>query len=78
MTRWSLIRASAIIHHAALAQAVEWAIEADMAPGSSWDGDRDDPDQFVRFGKHSKVGLWQLLPIKPALQSAECGGRARN
>jgi hypothetical protein len=49
-----------------------------MAPGSSWDGDRDDPDQFVRFGKHSKVGLWQLLPIKPALQSAECGGRARN
>lgn len=59
--------AGAIIRDAALAQAVEAAMETDMLPGNSWDAAKDDPDKYVSFGKRSKVRLWQLLPIKPVL-----------
>jgi putative cardiolipin synthase len=57
----------AIIHDAALAAAVEAAIETDMAPGNSWDAAKDDPDQYVSWAKRGKARLYQLLPIKPLL-----------
>ncbi|OQX17125.1 MAG: phospholipase D family protein [Desulfobulbaceae bacterium A2] len=56
-----------IMHSDALACAVEAAIETDMLPANSWNAATDDPDQFVSFGKRSKVRFWQLLPIKPLL-----------
>jgi len=56
-----------IIYNNALARQVESAIEADMKPGNSWNAATDRPDQYVPFGKRSKVMLWQLLPIKPLL-----------
>jgi len=57
----------AIIHHEALARAVEASIETDMAPGSSWDVAKDDPDQYASFAKRSKARIFQLMPIKPLL-----------
>jgi putative cardiolipin synthase len=57
----------AIVHDAALAQAVEAAIETDMQPANSWNAATDDPDRHVVLAKRSKVRFWQLLPIKPLL-----------
>jgi putative cardiolipin synthase len=57
----------AIIHDAALARAVERAIETDMAPGNSWNAARDAPDQYVSLAKRSKARLYQVLPLKPLL-----------
>ena len=56
-----------IIHNEALARAVEAAIETDMQPGNSWNAATDRPDQYVPFGRRSKVRFWQLMPIKPLL-----------
>lgn len=57
----------AIVHDAALARAVEQAIETDMAPGNSWNATTDNPDQYVALGKRSKARLYQWLPLKPLL-----------
>lgn len=57
----------AIIHDAALASAVEQAMEVDMAPGNSWNAATDDPDRHVGLGKRSKARFYQLLPLKPLL-----------
>lgn len=56
-----------IVRDAALARAVESAIETDMLPENSWNAASDDPDQYVSFFKRSRVRFWQLLPIKPLL-----------
>lgn len=56
-----------IIHNAELARAVEASIETDMAPGNSWNTANENPDQYVSFGKRSKVHLYQMMPIKPLL-----------
>jgi putative cardiolipin synthase len=56
-----------VIYNERLARAVEAAIENDMRANNSWDTARDDPDQYVSFGKRSKVRFWQMLPIKPLL-----------
>jgi putative cardiolipin synthase len=56
-----------IVRDAALARAVERAIETDMLPENSWNAASDDPDQYVSFFKRSRVRFWQLLPIKPLL-----------
>ena len=56
-----------IIHNTELARAVEASIETDMAPGNSWDAAKDNPDQYVSFGKRCKVHLYQMTPIKPLL-----------
>jgi putative cardiolipin synthase len=56
----------AVIHDAALARAVEQAIETDMAPGNSWNAG-DNPDQYVSFAKRSKARFYQLLPLRPLL-----------
>jgi cardiolipin synthase C len=57
----------AIIHDAALARAVEAAIETDMAPANSWNAATDDPDGQVPLSKRGKVRLYQLLPLRPLL-----------
>ncbi|MFZ2162900.1 MAG: phospholipase D-like domain-containing protein, partial [Sideroxyarcus sp.] len=44
-----------IVRNAALAHAVETAIETDMLPENSWDAATDDPDQYVSFFKRSRV-----------------------
>jgi putative cardiolipin synthase len=56
-----------IIRDEGLAKAVEAAIETDMAPGNSWDAGKDDPDQYVPFGKRGKARLYQMLPINSLL-----------
>jgi cardiolipin synthase C len=56
-----------VMHDAALAAAVEAAIETDMRPANSWNAASDDPDAHVDFIKRSKTRFWQLLPIKPLL-----------
>ena len=56
-----------IIYNEALARAVEASIETDMQPGNSWNAATDRPDQYVPFGKRSKVRFWQLMPIRPLL-----------
>jgi cardiolipin synthase C len=57
----------AVIHDASVAKAVEALIEADMAPASSWDAARDDPDRHVDWLKRAKVRLLQALPLRPLL-----------
>ena len=59
--------AGVIVHNEALARTVEAAIDIDMRPGNSWNAASDNPDQYVPFGKRSKVRFWQLVPIKPLL-----------
>jgi putative cardiolipin synthase len=59
--------AGVIIHDAALAQAVERAIETDMQPGNSWSAAHDNPDRYVSLAKRSKVRFWQWQPVKPLL-----------
>jgi len=56
-----------IIRNSVLASAVEASIETDMAPGNSWNAAKDNPDQYVSFGKLNKVRLYQMMPIKPIL-----------
>jgi putative cardiolipin synthase len=56
-----------IVDNAALARAVETAIETDMRPGNSWNAASDEPDRYVSFAKRSKVRLLQWMPIKPLL-----------
>jgi putative cardiolipin synthase len=57
----------AVIHDAALARAVEQAIETDMAPGNSWNAATEEPDAHVPLAKRSKVRMYQLLPLRPLL-----------
>jgi putative cardiolipin synthase len=57
----------AIIYDAAVAQAVENAIESDMSAGNSWNTAKDQPDQYATLGKRSKVRLLQLVPLKALL-----------
>jgi putative cardiolipin synthase len=57
----------AILRDPALAQAVERAIETDMAPGNSWNAASDDPDRHVPAAKRGKVRFYQLLPLRPLL-----------
>jgi hypothetical protein len=47
--------------------AITSAMEIDMLPGNSWNAANDIPDQDAAFSKRSKIRLFQLLPIKPAL-----------
>jgi len=49
------------------AKAVEAAITADMALGSSWNAATDDPDQYAPRFKRAKVRLLQFLPLRPLL-----------
>lgn len=56
-----------VIHDAGVAQAIEAAIGADMAPGSSWNAVTDDPDQHTARLKRVRVRLLQFLPIRPLL-----------
>jgi putative cardiolipin synthase len=56
-----------VVHDEALAAAVEAAIEADMAPGNSWNAAKDHPDAQVSLVKRSKVRFYQMLPIRPLL-----------
>jgi putative cardiolipin synthase len=56
-----------IVRDERLARSVEAAIEADMAPGNSWNAARDDPDRYASLGKRAKVRLYQWLPIRPLL-----------
>lgn len=57
----------AIIHDPTVAGAVEALIEADMAPGSSWNTAHDDPDQHAGWAKRAKVRALQWLPLRPVL-----------
>lgn len=57
----------AILHDAALARAVEAAIETDMAPANSWNAATDDPDRHASAGKRRKAALYQWLPLRPLL-----------
>jgi putative cardiolipin synthase len=57
----------AVIHDAAVARAVQTAIEIDMAPGNSWDAARDPLDQMVPYWKNAAVRALQLLPLRPVL-----------
>ncbi len=56
-----------VIHDAELARSVEQSIEADMAPGNSWNAATEDPDRHASWRKRSRVRLWQQVPIKPLL-----------
>jgi putative cardiolipin synthase len=56
-----------IVRNAALARAVEAAIETDMQPANSWNAATDQPDRHVPFVKRSRTRFWQLMPIKPLL-----------
>lgn len=55
-----------VVRDAALAGAIARAIEADMAPGNSWNA-QDDPDRHASAGKRRKVRLLQLAPVEPLL-----------
>jgi putative cardiolipin synthase len=57
----------AIIYDAAVAQAIESAIDIDMSAGNSWNTATDQPDQYATLGKRSKVRLLQLVPLKALL-----------
>jgi cardiolipin synthase C len=57
----------AIIHDESVARALEALIERDMAPGSSWNAARDEPDQFASTTKRIKVKLLQFLPLRSLL-----------
>jgi putative cardiolipin synthase len=57
----------AVIHDAAVARAVQTAIEIDMAPGNSWDAARDPLDQMVPYWKNAVVRALQWLPLRPVL-----------
>jgi putative cardiolipin synthase len=56
-----------VIHDAAVARAVEEAIEQDMGPGESWNAATDDPDRHAPLAKRAKVRALQLLPLRPLL-----------
>jgi putative cardiolipin synthase len=57
----------AVVHHDAVARAVEAAIEADMTPANSWNAATDDPDQYASAAKRSKVRVLQMMPLRPLL-----------
>ncbi len=59
--------AGVIIHDQGVARAVEALIQTDMQPANSWNAATDKPDQYVSFGKRSKVRFWQIMPIKSLL-----------
>ena len=56
-----------VIHNPDLAESVENAIKTDMLPENSWNAAADNPDQYVSFGKRSKVRFLQMLPLKALL-----------
>ena len=57
----------AVVHHEAVARAVEAAIEADITPANSWNAATDDPDQYASTAKRSKVRMLQMMPLRPLL-----------
>ena len=56
-----------IIHNAALARAVETAMEIDMQHGNSWSAALDDPDRNVSWLRRGQVRFWQLMPLRSLL-----------
>ncbi len=55
-----------VMDNPVLAAEVAAAIEADMAPGNSWNA-RDEPDRHAPAAKRAKAAAWQMLPLKPLL-----------
>jgi putative cardiolipin synthase len=55
-----------VIRDAGLAGGIARAIEADMAPGSSWNAE-EDPDRYASAAKRRKVEALQLAPLEPLL-----------
>lgn len=57
----------AIVRNQHVAARIAESIRADMAPGSSWNAARDNPDQFASQMKRAKVRMYQFAPITPLL-----------
>jgi putative cardiolipin synthase len=57
----------AIVRDPHVAARIAESIHADMAPGSSWNAARDDPDRFASQEKRAKVRMYQVAPIVPLL-----------
>jgi cardiolipin synthase C len=55
-----------VVENDALARDVTAAIEADMAPGNSWDA-RESPDKYADPVKRSKVLMLRVMPVQPLL-----------